>query len=115
MAFNLQFSELQPVTFGKIEAKPIMTQERRLRVANLKIKNTNNAEACEVMSQCFGAYASEVEEFMKTNMSQMDLIKLQTYLVQGETGVADLERRMDNFMEKQMEKALAEGEVEADE
>lgn len=111
----LHFSELEKISFGSLEIVPKMTQELRLRVADLKIKPNTLDKARKVMSECFGEYAEEVNDFMKQNFSQMDFVRLQTYLVQGDAGLEDLNRRMDAIMDKQIEKALEKATEDAEE
>lgn len=116
MALKLQ--KLEKIAFGDLEVAPQMTQEKRLRVANLKVTNQNLEEAREILSECFGAYADEVKKFMEKNLFVLDLTRIQVYLTQGQSGLDSFEKRIDTLMEKELEKKMEEAaeqrEVEND-
>lgn len=105
MAFNL--SKIEAVKFGDFELEPQMDREQLLRVRSLKIDQDDFSEASEVLSKCFGSENTvRVKEFMEKNMFYMDYIRLQTYLTQGNGGLADLDRRMDKIFDKQIDEYL---------
>lgn len=100
MAFN--FTKLEPVGFGDFKAMPKLTQELRLRLERLKFKTEADAEkAINVLAECFGDKSTKVKTFMRDNFVPMDYMRLQVYLLQGDKGLEDLERRMDAlFMDR---------------
>lgn len=103
MAFR--FQKIEKVGFGDLEVEPKMTEEQRLRLHNLKIDPENLTEASDVLSQCFGAYAADVNNFMKKNMFFNDLVRLQMYLTQGPNAVADYDRRLDKAISEKMKES----------
>lgn len=104
----ISFDKLEAVGFGDFEVMPQMDKEQQLRVKALEIKDNNLDEAIEVLSACFGAEnTAKIKEFMQKNMFQMDMIKLRTYLTQGNEGVKSLQSRMDRIIDKKMDEALA--------
>lgn len=103
----LAFSKIEALKFGDLTVTPHMDAEKRLRVRNLKMKEANLPTIIETLSACFGDKASEVAAFMKDNLFLMDLIQIQTYLSQGQTGLNALNDRMDKFMDKEIDKVLA--------
>lgn len=111
----LTLSKIEAVKFGDFEVIPQMDKEQKLRVRNLKIDQDNYEDAIDVLCRCFGSENSEkVREFMARNMFYMDFIRLKTYLSQGESGLKSLDERVDKFVEKEVEKKMAEensGEV----
>lgn len=104
----LKLSKLEKIAFGDLEVAPQMSQEKRLRVSNLKVTEKNLDEAREILSECFGAYAEEVKSFMEKNLFVLDLTRIQVYLTQGQSGLDSFEKRMETIMEKEMEKKLEE-------
>lgn len=114
MAFNL--AKIEAVSFGGFEVMPQMDKEQKLRVRSLEIDQSDFTEAIDILSKCFGSEnTAQVREFMEKNMFYLDFVRLQTYLSQGESGLASLNERMDKFMDKEMERKMAERnkEVEA--
>ncbi len=101
----LTLAKIEAVKFGDLEVVPKFGKEQELRVRNLKITEDNLEEVAEVMSQCFGAYAADVKDFMLKNLFIMDYTRLHIYLTQGQSGLDSFEKRLDSYMEKEMEKA----------
>lgn len=105
MAYDLQFDKIKAVRFGDIEAVPQMTQERRLRVTALKIDARNVEEAASTLSACFGEKAEEVRAFMVANMMVIDLVRLQSYLAGGASGLKEIDSKTEALMKKQVDDA----------
>lgn len=103
----LQFNTIEPVRFGTIEATPKITTSARMRIQRAKFGG-DNSEAMEVLSECFGTQADEVLDFMKKNMSTMDLQRLQAYLIGGDTMLETLDRTIDETIKESMKKAQNE-------
>ena len=104
MAFT--FSKRKPVAFGDLVVNPTLTAELKLRLRQLNITGPNLDEARTLLSQCFGDKSEEVKEFIRDNFSDMDYARLQVYLLDGEKGVEDLERRMDAAVIDNMKEAM---------
>lgn len=102
----LTLSKIEAVKFGDLEVVPKFGKELELRIRNLKITDDNLDEAADLISQCFSDKAAEVKEFMTKNLFMMDYTKLQIYLTQGQSGLDSFEKRLDRFMDKEMEKAM---------
>lgn len=113
---TMKFNKLtvEAVEFGDLVATPHMTQEKRLRVSQLKIGNGPLDRAIDVLSSCFGEDAEEVKAFMKINMPADHLARLQTYLLRGAEGVAELEKRMEKLEDKQIDKVLDQIDMQKD-
>lgn len=96
----MQFAEIEPIRFGKIEAMPErLTTETRLRVGALKFgTDAEISEAISVLSSVFGTQAAEVKIFMEKNMYPYDFQKLQAYLLGGMESVHNIERAMRSAM-----------------
>lgn len=104
MAFS--FAKIKPVGFGDFEAIPKMTQEQKLRVSQLKISSQNLTEAQDILSQCFGEKSSDVKAFMQENFHDTDYARLQVYLLDGEKGLEDFNRRLDALSLERMKEAI---------
>lgn len=105
----LKFSNIESVQFGDFAVAPQMDKEQKLRVSDLTINQDDFSEAIDLLSRCFGSENTEkVRAFMEKHMFYLDLVRLQTYLTQGESGLTSLDERMDKFMEKEMEKRIEE-------
>lgn len=102
----LTFNKLEPVRFGEIVAMPVLSQELKLRVQQLKPEADNMEETRNILSECFGEKSMAVKEFMRENFSNMDYIRLQVYLLNGDKGLEDIERRMDIVSTEEMRKAM---------
>ncbi|MCM1218198.1 MAG: hypothetical protein NC548_27245 [Lachnospiraceae bacterium] len=102
----LTFKKIEAFNFGGLKVEPQMTQELDLRVRNLKITTDNLNEARKTLASCFGTNANEVEEFMAKNLFLLDLVKIQVYLTQGDSGLQAYEARMEKFLNKEVEKAM---------
>lgn len=100
----LTLAKIEAVKFGDFEAVPKFGQEQKLRVQELKITEDNLDEVRNVLSACFGDQAEKVKDFMRDNLFLMDYTRLQVYLTQGQSGLDSFERRLDNFMSKELEK-----------
>lgn len=103
----LQFNTIQPVRFGEIEATPKMTTSSRMRVQRVQFGG-DNSEAMETMAECFGNKSDEVLDFMKKNMSTLDLQRLQAYLIGGESMLETLDRTIDETIKASMKKVQNE-------
>lgn len=101
----LTLAKIEAVKFGDFESVPKFGQEQKLRVQNLKISEDNLDEVRDTLSKCFGDDADKVKAFMEKNMFLLDYTRLQVYLTQGQSGLDNFERRMDRFMDKEMDKA----------
>lgn len=106
MAF--MFSEIKPVQFGKIVAMPKITAELKLRLKQIKNIGSNYDEMRDILSQCFGEKSEQVKEFIRVNFSDLDYARLQVYLLDGDKGVEDFERRMDSVVISNMKQAMSE-------
>lgn len=102
----LNFNAIEAIGFGNLKVKPQMTKELELRVKNLKINEANREEAIEILSSCFGSYATEVKQFMQENMHEYDLIELSMYLAHGDRGLENFRSIMQKSMDKQMDQAV---------
>lgn len=80
----LTFNSIQPVRFGDFTATPKLNQSTRLRIQNLKA-NTLSDDVIDQLSAPFGADSERVAEFIKNNMSMLDVQRLQAYLAGGES------------------------------
>lgn len=105
MAYTLQFDKIGPVRFGDIEAAPRLTQERRLRLSSLTVNPSAREEAAAVLAECFDDKAEEIKAFMLTNMSELDLARLQAYLIGGSSNLAQVDEKMDRLVHKQVDDA----------
>lgn len=103
----LQFNTIQPVRFGTLEATPKVTTSARMRVQRVKFGG-DNLEAMETLAECFGTQADEVLDFMKKNMSTMDLQRLQAYIIGGDAMLETLDRTIDATIKESMKKATNE-------
>lgn len=101
----LSLSKIEAVDFGGLKVEPKIDRTQMLRLRELKVSDDNLEEAQEILADCFGAHKAEVKEFLIKNPFVMDYAKLQVYLTQGQGGLESFERRLDSFMEKQMEEA----------
>lgn len=106
MALKINKLEIEAVIFGDFKAVPHMTQEKKLRVGNIKLSLGRESEAMDVLASCFGDDEAEVRRFMEKNMNLTDLARLQAYLLGGDDAVAALEARMKAVEEKQIDRAL---------
>lgn len=110
----LTLSKIEAIKFGDFELTPQMDKEQKLRVRSLEIDQNDFSDAIDILSRCFGSDNTErVRRFMEKHMFYLDFVRLQTYLTQGESGLASLDERMDKFMEKEMEKKIQENKAEA--
>lgn len=100
------FKKLEPVAFGDLVVMPKLTAEIKLRIRQFKVTETNMDELRDLLSQCFESAREEVKGFMRDNFSDIDYMRLQAYLLDGEKGVADLERRMDTVVTETMKEAI---------
>lgn len=105
----LSFSKLEAVEFGDIKATPVLTQELRLRIQQIKGDAIDTTDSRDLLSSAFPSVKDAVSEFMKDNFSKNDYQRLQTYLTQGAAGL----ERLDNLTERAMEKAMVEEMREA--
>lgn len=112
MALKINKLEIEAVMFGDLKAVPHMTQEKKLRVGNIKLTLGKEAEAMDVLASCFGDDESKVRDFMEKNMGLTDLARLQAYLLGGDDAVAALESRMKAVEDKQIDRALDQIERE---
>lgn len=107
----LTFSKIEKVQFGDLVVEPKVNKENLMRLRGLEITEARIDEAREILSECFGAYATEVRNFMESHMRISDLSRLQVYLSQGASGLDQydasvnraIEKRMDKLMEKSLE------------
>lgn len=111
----LAFSKIEALKFGNLEVVPQMGAEQRLRVKTLEMKEENIEEIREVLSACFGEKAAEVKAFMEANLFLFDLMQIQIYLSQGQSGLDNLNKRMDKFMDKKIEQLVDKEEAAKDE
>ena len=103
----LQFNSIQPVRFGEIEATPKMTTSSRMRVQKVKFGG-DNIEAMETLAECFGNNSDGVLDFMKKNMTTLDLQRLQAYLIGGESMLDTLDHTIDEVIKASMKKVQNE-------
>lgn len=99
----LEFNSIQPVRFGEIEATPKITTSTRLRLQKITFGGDNSG-AMETLSECFGAQSDEVLDFMKKNMSTLQLQRLQAYLLGGDEMLDRLDRTIDEAIKESMGK-----------
>ena len=114
---NLKFDKLtiEAVQFGDFTATPHVTQEKKLRLAKLKLTASNQEKIMDVLASCFGEDKDTVKEFMRENMMLDDLARLQVYLLRGNAGVADLDARLAKMEDKQLDKAVEQMSQQKDE
>lgn len=115
MALEIKKIKVEKVLFGDFEATPHMTQEKKLRVSQLKLTAANQEKAMDVLASCFGDDKEVVKEFMKENMFLDDLARLQVYLLRGDAGLAELEARLEKMEDKRLDRALEEMAAEKEE
>lgn len=115
MALEIKKLKIEAVQFGDFKATPHMTQEKKLRVGQLKLTAGNQEKIMDVLASCFGEDKDTVKEFMCENMMLDDLARLQVYLLRGDAGVADLEARLEKMEDKQLDKALEQMAAQKDE
>lgn len=111
----LQISKIEAVKFGDFELIPDIDKEQRLRVKNLEIHQDDYDEAIDILSRCFGSKNTEkVRKFMSKHMFYLDFVRLQTYLLQGESGLESLNENMDKLMAERMKEAAKQVNLEAE-
>lgn len=101
----LSFEKIEAVRFGDLEAMPRMTQERRMRVGSLKLNAGDLDHAYSVLADCFDEKSEEIKTFMAKNMPVLELTRLQAYLLGGEAGLRELDRKTELLMDKQVDDA----------
>lgn len=93
MALQFKKRKAEAIAFGDIVEVPKLDIEKRLRIQHLSLKNaTDVKEAIQVMSECFES--DGVAEFMKNEMTVIDLARLQAYLIGGEEMVDKIDGAM---------------------
>lgn len=112
MALQINRLQIEAVNFGGFKTVPHMTQEKKLRVSNIKLALGREGEAMDVLASCFGDDETTVRDFMEKNMNLTDLARLQAYLLGGDDAVAALESRMKTVEDKQIDRVLDQIERE---
>lgn len=105
----LVFEKIEKVQFGDLVVEPKLNKETTMRLRNLEITDSKLDEAREVISECFGVYASEVKAFMEENMFKSDLARLQVYLSQGAAALDKYDESVSRALEKHLDEAMAKG------
>lgn len=105
----LTFSKIEKVQFGDLTVEPKINKENLMRLRNLEITDAKLDEAREILSECFGAYATEVRNFMENHMYKSDLARLQVYLAQGAAALDTYDKNVSKALEKQMDELMAKG------
>ena len=102
----LEFNKIEAVRFGDFKAEPeAVNAETKLRLQALKFETEQQVEeARTALSNCFGAKAADVKEFMIRNMYPNDLQELQIYLTQGPQGLATANKAVETQLQKALEK-----------
>lgn len=101
---GLNFKKIEPVQFGDIVATPKVDEETKLRLQKIDLSTVQGwDDGIDLMAGCFAEQKEEIKDFMKTNMTSLDLNKLQAYLMGGDAMVELLEKRMEKFFEKEVE------------
>lgn len=94
---GLQFEKTQAIGFGDIVAVPHISTELRLRLQK-DVRTGTVEELCEtkdLLAECFTEKRKEIREFMD-DMTIVDLQRLQTYLVGGDTMLQAMETRIND-------------------
>lgn len=87
----LMLKQLEPVQFGDFTARPVVNMENMLRLSQTKLNTADGREsAVKVMAECFPEDRERVEQFV-AGLPVMELARLQTYLVGGQTALDALE------------------------
>lgn len=105
----LTFSKIEKVQFGDLAVEPKINKENLMRLRNLEITDAKLDEAREILSECFGAYATDVKNFMEKHMYQSDLARLQVYLAQGAAALDTYDESVNKALAKHLDEAMAKG------
>ena len=94
---GLEFkNNLEAIRFGDIVAQPSVNIEQRLRLQNLKLSDGAEIdEAITVMSECFGSKAEKVSDYIRNNMTLIEIVQLQAYLVGGQRMLDKINKNME--------------------
>lgn len=95
----LKFDKIEPVEFGDLKVMPKMNTELKLRVQGIR---TIDAEALDILSQCFEDHNQEVRAFLD-QLNLIDIYKLQAYLLGGNSSVEVFMDRFEALMKQQGE------------
>ena len=94
MAYKLEFSGLQPVSFaGKdcVCVKP--NAEQRLRLTHIKFDtDADEKKSAQVLASCFPEDAEFVEQFLLSKATPIEMSKLANYLMAGAEGIGLTEK-----------------------
>lgn len=82
---DLKFDKIKAIQFGELKVRPKkLDKELELRLRALDLSTESGVEeAIEVMADCFEKHKSEIQAFMRENMTSVQLSVLQAYLVGG--------------------------------
>lgn len=104
MALNLN-----TIKAVKIDGKSCgfdVNPEQRLRIQQLKFNTAANIEqGVKVLVDCFDAEVKAYVEEKLPKMAPMDLMRLQAYMVSGDSGVEMINRQLEKSLDKALEEA----------
>ena len=101
----LHFNGLEPIDFKGHMCEPKIDAEKKLRLNSIKFDTVEQIkEADDILASCFDDDFAKA--FIKDKLSIDDKLVLKTYLVNGETGLNNLSKATDGFVEKYITRAL---------
>lgn len=94
MAYKLEFSGLQPVSFNGKDCEPSKPNaEQRLRLGRIKFDtDADEQNAVKVLASCFPNDGEFVEQFLLSRATPIEMSKLANYLMAGAEGIGLTEK-----------------------
>lgn len=89
MAYKLEFSGLQPVSFAGRDCECVKPNaEQRLRLTHIKFDtDADEKKSAQVLASCFPNDSEFVEQFLLEKATPIEMSKLANYLMAGAEGI----------------------------
>lgn len=105
MAYKLEFSGLQPVSFAGKDCECVKPNaEQRLRLSRMKFDtDADEKKSASVLASCFPNDEAFVEQFLLEKATPIEMSKLANYLMAGAEGIGLTEKAINEKLSSMKE------------
>lgn len=102
----LQINQLEPVTFGDIQERPVLTAELKLRLDTMEFKTNSDIEnAKKVLASAFPQNEAKILEYLNSESTPLfEVMRLKSYLQGGDKAVEAYDNSFKQVIDKVLDK-----------